>query len=202
MKNYYQVLEIPNGSDFEVVKAAYRKLSAKYHPDNYVNETEQIQRKSSERQQEINEAYQFLSDSVQKEQYDNAILKSNIHSQFNSDLNLQMLQEINQLKLQKQRLQDNIESKRRNLIISKYLWEEKQLKQRVHVIEMSIRMDRLQNKKQILDVQLKEAQEKLFEFYQKIDLELSIDPEIIEISSLLQEVDEQLKIFQHSGKTL
>lgn len=35
MKNYYQILEIQAGAPKEVIKAAYRALVKKYHPDNY-----------------------------------------------------------------------------------------------------------------------------------------------------------------------
>ena len=35
MKDPYEVLGVPRGADREMVKAAYRELAKKYHPDQY-----------------------------------------------------------------------------------------------------------------------------------------------------------------------
>lgn len=65
--NYYEVLEItPNASE-EVIKAAYKALVKKYHPDNgNVNGTEKLQL--------INEAYKTLSDATLRKQYDKTLV--------------------------------------------------------------------------------------------------------------------------------
>ncbi len=64
-KDYYDVLGVSrNASDVDI-KKAFRKLARKYHPD--VNPGD----KSSEQKfKEINEAYEVLSDSKKKQQYD------------------------------------------------------------------------------------------------------------------------------------
>lgn len=55
MLDPYKVLGVsPNASD-EDVKAAYRELAKKYHPDNYANNP--LADLASEKMQEINEAY-------------------------------------------------------------------------------------------------------------------------------------------------
>ena len=55
MSDPYKVLGIsPDASDDEV-KAAYRKLAKKYHPDNYVNNP--LSDLAEEKMREINEAY-------------------------------------------------------------------------------------------------------------------------------------------------
>jgi len=65
VKDYYEILGIPKGSDIKEAKKAFRKLARKYHPD--VNPGD----KESERKfKEINEAYEVLSDPKKKEQYD------------------------------------------------------------------------------------------------------------------------------------
>lgn len=64
--NYYEILEITEKASQEVIKAAYRALAKKYHPDSY-NGTE------SERQKNmvlINEAYDVLSNTQKRRAYD------------------------------------------------------------------------------------------------------------------------------------
>lgn len=65
MKNYYKILEVSENASIEVIDKAYRVLVKKYHPDLRGN-TIAAQNKIKE----INEAYNVLSDSFLKEQYD------------------------------------------------------------------------------------------------------------------------------------
>ncbi len=60
-KDYYQILGISQDSSPEEIKKAYRKLAHKYHPDKGGDE---------KKFKEINEAYQVLSDTEKKAQYD------------------------------------------------------------------------------------------------------------------------------------
>lgn len=65
MRDLYEVLEVERTSTFEVIKKSYRKLAKKYHPDlNPDNED------ASEKLKEINLAYEVLSDSNKRKQYD------------------------------------------------------------------------------------------------------------------------------------
>ena len=58
MTDPYKVLGVsPNASDDEV-KAAYRQLAKKYHPDNYVNNP--LADLAEEKMREINEAYDMI----------------------------------------------------------------------------------------------------------------------------------------------
>ena len=58
MNDPYKVLGIsPNATDDEV-KAAYRELARKYHPDNYTNNP--LSDLAQQKMQEINEAYDLL----------------------------------------------------------------------------------------------------------------------------------------------
>ncbi len=64
-KDYYKILGVARTADEKEIKSAYRKLARKYHPD--VNPGD----KSAEsRFKEISEAYDILSDSKKRSQYD------------------------------------------------------------------------------------------------------------------------------------
>ncbi|SDZ06147.1 molecular chaperone DnaJ [Proteiniborus ethanoligenes] len=58
MRNPYEVLEIGEGASEEEIKAAYKRLVRKYHPDQYANNP--LSDLAEEKLKEINEAYDFL----------------------------------------------------------------------------------------------------------------------------------------------
>jgi molecular chaperone DnaJ len=58
MRNPYEVLGIKEGASKDEIKAAYRALVKKYHPDRHQNNP--LGDLASEKMQEINEAYEFL----------------------------------------------------------------------------------------------------------------------------------------------
>ena len=66
-KDYYKILEISEFSSQEDIKKAYRRLARKWHPDIAGNSADVIFMFK-----EINEAYEFLSNSVKKADYDKA----------------------------------------------------------------------------------------------------------------------------------
>lgn len=74
MQNYYATLQISMQATPQEVKAAYRSLARKYHPDvlpAHANATElflQIQR-----------AYEVLSSPIERKRYDQLLLKQNTH---------------------------------------------------------------------------------------------------------------------------
>lgn len=55
MSDPYKVLGVPSGASDDEVKAAYRELVKKYHPDNYANNP--LADLAEEKMKEINEAY-------------------------------------------------------------------------------------------------------------------------------------------------
>lgn len=62
-KDYYKILDVNESADKTGIKAAYRKLARKYHPD--------VSGKAGEDKfKEINEAYEILSDPKKREEYD------------------------------------------------------------------------------------------------------------------------------------
>lgn len=65
-KDYYETLEIDKNSTQEDIKKSYRKLSLLHHPDKNGNSQESINKI-----QDINEAYEVLSNQEKKMMYDN-----------------------------------------------------------------------------------------------------------------------------------
>ena len=66
MKNYYYLLGLNRNASDDDIKKAYRELSKKFHPD--VNDGDLY---FTERFKDIQEAYEVLSDSKLKSNYDN-----------------------------------------------------------------------------------------------------------------------------------
>ncbi len=58
MKDPYEVLGVQRGADKDTVKAAYRALAKKYHPDQYTGSP--LEDLAKEKMQEINEAYDAI----------------------------------------------------------------------------------------------------------------------------------------------
>lgn len=91
MKNYYELLEVHPKASVEVIEKAYKVLVMKNHPDRNGN---------SDAIAEINEAYEILSDSFLRRQYDleleNIELKKKIAGN-----NVQKEKNINNVKVSK-----------------------------------------------------------------------------------------------------
>lgn len=68
MKNYYEILEINEKASQEIIEKVYKVLVKKYHPD--LQETAEAKAKCEEKIKEINEAYDILSNSEKRAEYD------------------------------------------------------------------------------------------------------------------------------------
>lgn len=64
-KNYYQILGVDETANADQIKKAYRKLAKQYHPDVHPGD-----KASEDRFKEISEAYDVLSDTAKRQQYD------------------------------------------------------------------------------------------------------------------------------------
>jgi molecular chaperone DnaJ len=62
--DYYKILGVAKSADEKELKKAYRKLALKYHPDKNPSP------EALEKFKEINEAYDCLSDSAKRQEYD------------------------------------------------------------------------------------------------------------------------------------
>lgn len=77
-KNYYEILGITEeeknltGKSFnDCVSKKYKKLALQWHPDRWVNGTDEEKKTAEEKFKEISEAYSILSDETKRKQYDN-----------------------------------------------------------------------------------------------------------------------------------
>ncbi|NLL89976.1 MAG: J domain-containing protein [Dehalococcoidales bacterium] len=66
MKNYYEILGIPETADQQQIKSAFRKLAFQYHPDKNPGNEKAAEAKFKE----INEAFAVLGDEEKRKQYD------------------------------------------------------------------------------------------------------------------------------------
>ena len=66
LKDYYKILGVIQDAEDIVIKAAYRALAQRYHPDKWVGDPAEATRRMSE----INMAYDVLSDQTKRKQYD------------------------------------------------------------------------------------------------------------------------------------
>ncbi|MGI5268489.1 molecular chaperone DnaJ [Nonomuraea sp. CA-218870] len=66
-KDYYAVLGVPKSATADEIKKAYRKLARQYHPD-----TNQGDSAKEKKFKEVSEAYDVLSDSKRRKEYDEA----------------------------------------------------------------------------------------------------------------------------------
>lgn len=64
-KDYYKILGVDRNADTKEIKAAYRKLALKHHPDKNPEDSN-----AEDRFKEINEAYEVLGDPEKRAKYD------------------------------------------------------------------------------------------------------------------------------------
>ncbi|KAK6940231.1 DnaJ domain [Dillenia turbinata] len=64
-KDYYRILEVDYDATDEIIRSNYIRLALKWHPDK-----QKGQDCATSKFQEINEAYQVLSDPVKRREYD------------------------------------------------------------------------------------------------------------------------------------
>ena len=71
MKKLYQILGVLDTAEDIVIRAAYKALAQKYHPDKWSGDIGEATQKMGE----INDAYRILSDPIEKAKYDKTLNK-------------------------------------------------------------------------------------------------------------------------------
>ena len=72
MKDYYRTLGVLDDAEDIIIRAAYKALAQRYHPDKWKGDPQEANKRMSD----INEAYDVLSDSVKRKKYDEEFFKS------------------------------------------------------------------------------------------------------------------------------
>lgn len=73
IKGYYKTLGVAENASQEEIKSAYRKLALRWHPDRWVNGTEEEKKKAEDEFKKVAEAYGVLGDEEKRRQYDSGI---------------------------------------------------------------------------------------------------------------------------------
>lgn len=68
IRDYYANLEVEYGADLDTVKASYRNLMRKYHPDRYTNDPD-MERMATGLAQELTRAYQAVESYIKTGRY-------------------------------------------------------------------------------------------------------------------------------------
>ena len=84
--DYYKILDLPKGSSIEAVKAAYKKMIRKWHPDQYNNKPEK-KKEAEEMMKKINKAAEVLQNPETKAMVDNGMDPDNPQPQNNVNVN-------------------------------------------------------------------------------------------------------------------
>lgn len=66
MKDYYRTLGVLDDAEDFIIRAAYKALAQRYHPDKWKGDPQEANKRMSD----INEAYDVLSDSTKRKKYD------------------------------------------------------------------------------------------------------------------------------------
>lgn len=107
-ENYYEILEVNKNASPEIIEKAYKTLVKKYHPDLQEDNLKNIY---EEKIKKINEAYDILSNSEKRKNYDlnlnNTIISSDDYNNLINE-NINLKKEINYLKNNLNNIQKNI----------------------------------------------------------------------------------------------
>jgi len=81
MKDYYSILHVLPSAEIDVIKAAYKALARKYHPDTFDGDKAY----ASKRMQEINDAFGVIGDPEKRKKYDSERKAANQEDEFASN---------------------------------------------------------------------------------------------------------------------
>lgn len=70
VKGYYKILGVPENASPEEIKKKFRSEALRWHPDRWVNGTEEEKKTAEKNFKQLNEAYSVLSDKEKRQAYD------------------------------------------------------------------------------------------------------------------------------------
>jgi len=97
MKNYYEILEVDKNASQEVIEKAYKALAKKYHPDLQQGAQKE---EYAEKMKIINQAYEVLSDTFKREDYDEQLQSETLSQEEQEKImqeNYELKQRINKI---------------------------------------------------------------------------------------------------------
>ena len=119
-KNYYNILEVNKNASPEIIEKAYKTLVKKYHPDLQDNN---LKAEYEEKIKLINEAFEVLSNSEKRKNYDLNLKQTEFSVEDYNNLineNLKLKNEINYLKNNLINYKNNINNNLNNKINENY----------------------------------------------------------------------------------
>ena len=72
-KGYYKILGVSENATDEELKKKYRSECLKWHPDRWINGTEEEKKTAEDKFKQLNEAYSVLSDKQKRQEYDSGM---------------------------------------------------------------------------------------------------------------------------------
>ena len=72
-KGYYKILGVSENATDEELKKKYRSECLKWHPDRWVNGTDEEKKTAEDKFKQLNEAYSVLSDKQKRQAYDSGM---------------------------------------------------------------------------------------------------------------------------------
>lgn len=72
-KGYYKILGVSENATDEELKKKYRSECLKWHPDRWINGTEEEKKTAEDKFKQLNEAYSVLSDKQKRQAYDSGV---------------------------------------------------------------------------------------------------------------------------------
>jgi len=81
MKDYYRTLGVIDDAEDIVIRAAYKALAQRYHPDKWKGDPSESNRRMSD----INEAYEVISDPEKRKKYDEDYFRHRARDESNQD---------------------------------------------------------------------------------------------------------------------